>query len=92
MTRREWIVGLAALFVGVVGCGKKAAEPPSKQEVAEFFSAVQDGDADIVRRLLKAKPGLSNATNESGQTALQVARTKNNDELADVLKQAGSKD
>lgn len=80
-----------ALFVETLGCGRKAAGPSagSANEVSQFYAAVQDGDAEIVRRLLQAKPYLANAKNESGQTPLAVAKQKGSDEVAEVISKAG---
>jgi hypothetical protein len=89
------IAGLLALLLVIVapaGCGRKqAAESPSpnSREVTEFHAAVQDGDADIVRRLLQAKPYLANAKNATGQTPLAAAKAKGNEEVADVIQKAG---
>lgn len=82
------IIGCAAM----VGCGKPDVAAPSVNDTTEFFNAVQDGDAEIVRRLVQAKPGLVNARNEQGQTALQVANQRGSEDLADVLKKAGAKE
>jgi hypothetical protein len=76
----------------LIGCAKSEAPPPSQVEVQEFFAAVQEGDASIVDRLLKAKPNLANAKNSAGETPLQVARKQNNDELEEVLKKHGAKE
>jgi hypothetical protein len=82
-------IGIAAPLL--IGCGKKAAAPQATPtEISEFFSALQDGDAEIVSRLLKAKPYLANTKNESGETPLQVAKKKDNQELVDVLKKNGA--
>jgi hypothetical protein len=77
-----------------MGCGKKKEETPASNptEVKEFFDAVNDGDADVVGRLLKVKPYLANAKNAEGQTPLAVAKAKGNDELVDVIKKANGKD
>jgi len=82
------------MLVIAFGCGKKPASEPaaSSREVSEFSAAVQDGDADIVRRLLQAKPYLANAKNESGQTPLTVAKQKGLDDVADVIQKAGGHD
>ncbi len=82
-----------ALFAPA-GCGRKAATETaaSANEVSEFHAALQDGDADIVRRLLQAKPYLANVKNQSGQTPLAVAKQKGNDELAGVISKAGGKE
>jgi len=94
--RRIWLalslVCLPLFFVG--GCGKKAATDTaaSANEVSQFHAALQDGDAEIVRRLIQAKPYLVNAKNERGETPLKVAKQKGNDELADVISKAGGKE
>ena len=81
-----------SMFVGIIisGCGKKAPHEVNHTEVREFFTAVEDGDAEIISRLLKVKPYLANASNESGETALSFAKKKNNEEMVDVLKKAGA--
>lgn len=84
------LCGLCSMVM--VGCGKSEAPPPTQVEVQEFFAAVQEGDAVIVDRLLKAKPNLANAKNSAGETPLQVARKQNNEELAEVLKKHGAKE
>ena len=71
------------------GCGKAKVEAPSSNDVSEFHAAVQDGDAAVVDRLLKAKPALVNAPNQNGETPLKVAKQKNNDELAEVIQKNG---
>jgi ankyrin repeat protein len=60
--------------------------------VKEFYAAVQDGDGEIVRRLLQAKPYLANAKNASGQTPLAFAKQKGNEEVADVISKAGGRE
>lgn len=84
------LCGLCGMVV--VGCGKSEAPPPSQVEVQEFFAAVQEGDAAIVDRLLKAKPNLANVKNSAGETPLQIARKHNNEELAEVLEKHGAKE
>jgi ankyrin repeat protein len=74
------------VLLALSGCGKAEAPPPTATEVSEFFNAVQDGDAEIVSRLLKAKPGLASAKNENGETALQVAESRGLDEVAEALR------
>jgi hypothetical protein len=83
------LLGLMSLFA--IGCGKKTSSEPAanSREVTEFNAAVQDGDADIVRRLLQAKPYLANAKNESGQTPLTVAKQKGLEDVANVIQKAG---
>ena len=87
--RQIWIFAVCVLAVGISGCGKAKTVPPSANDVAEFQTAVQDGDAMVVDRLLKAKPALVNVPNQNGETPLKVAKQKNNDELADVIKKHG---
>jgi len=77
------------LVPGFAGCGKAKTVPPSANDISEFQTAVQDGDAMVVDRLLKAKPALVNVPNQNGETPLKVAKQKNNDELADVIKKHG---
>lgn len=94
-TRRWLLVGACAAALFAAGCGKKA--PPEDtaaraNEVSQFFSAVQDGDAAIVQRLIQAKPYLVNAKDAQGDTALKVAEQKGNDEVADVLRKNGARE
>ncbi|MEP6754271.1 MAG: hypothetical protein ABJA67_02130 [Chthonomonadales bacterium] len=81
---------LVSMF-GVSGCGKKSAPEANPTEVREFFTAVEDGDATIVARLVKVKPYLANAKDAEGKTALSIAKKKGNDEMVDALTKAGSK-
>ena len=93
MNRRQVIGGLALALVTIAGCGKKQEAPASNPtEVKEFFDAVNDGDADVVARLLKVKPYLANARNAEGQTPLSVAKQKSNDELVEAIQKAGGKE
>ena len=95
MTTAARSISLCAILVlGTIllsGCGKKAPHEANPTEVKEFFTAVEDGDAEIISRLLKAKPYLANASNDSGETALSIAKKKNNEEMVDALKKAGAK-
>jgi hypothetical protein len=93
MNRRQALSWLAGGLMVLAGCGgKKAAQESNPTEVKEFFDAVNDGDANIVARLLKAKPYLANAKNESGQTPLAVAKTKGDEELISAIQKAGGKE
>ena len=90
MDRRTFLTGLMGGLIAA-GCGTaKTAAAPSETDVQEFFSALQDGDTEIVRRLLQAKPGLANAKNANGQTPLQIAKQKGHEELVDLLKKHGA--
>src|SRR5438045_651297 len=63
--------GLAlAALLGAAGCGHKTESTvvPKASDVAEFDSAVRDGDTEIISRLLKAKPEMINAKDENGKT------------------------
>lgn len=73
----------------LTGCGRKAPEPPSANDVQEFHAAVQDGDATIVDRLLRAKPALANAKNASGETPLTAAKRQTDSEVAEVIRKHG---
>jgi ankyrin repeat protein len=91
--RNQWKALAILMFAGSVwGCGKKTEAKGTPTEISEFHAAVQDGDADIVRRLVQAKPYLVNEKNEQGLTPLKVAEEKGNEELAEVLKKAGGHD
>jgi len=74
-----------------VGCSRPAPQPPSEQEVQEFRSALKDGDAAIVDRLLSAKPGLVNVKDETGRTPLADAEARGDDEMLQVLRRHGAK-
>jgi ankyrin repeat protein len=93
MDRRE-VLGMLPLAL-LAGCGPKKAEAPpdpKSNEVVQFHEALRDGDVDIVRRLLSAKPYLVNARNDQGVSPLQAAQQMNNQELIDLIKQKGGKD
>lgn len=90
MNRRMFIGLSAAAVLGMMGCGKRKVEPPSETEESEFQTAVQDGDADIVDRLLRAKPALVNIPDSTGKMPLTVANEKGATELADVLRKHGA--
>ena len=84
------MIALAALIV-VFGCGQKAtpAAAPSASDVTEFDSAVRDGDTSIVSRLLKAKPEMVNAKDESGKTPVTIATEKSDTDMVNLLKKHG---
>ena len=81
-------VGIAAPLL--FGCGKHAAPQATPTEISNFFDALQEGDAEIVSRLLNEKHYLANTKNQNGETPLQVAKKKGNQELVDVLKKNGA--
>jgi hypothetical protein len=84
---------LACLTPGCGSGGRPARAPdPTSNEVVQFHEAVKDGDVEIVRRLLAAKPYLANARNEQGVSPLQSARQAGNDELADVIREKGGRE
>lgn len=89
MGKRFRIILVCVFAIVIVGCGKAKTEAPSANDVTEFHAAVQDGDAAIVDRLLKAKPALVNSPNQNGETPLKVAKQKSNDELAEVIQKHG---
>jgi hypothetical protein len=93
MDRRKLLGALPLALLA--GCGPKKAEPPpdpKSNEVVQFHEALRDGDVEIIRRLIAAKPYLVNARNEQGQSPLQVAQQIGNQELADLIKQKGGKE
>lgn len=93
MMSRRAIVCLLLFGPWLSGCAPKqpAAPPdPKSREVVEFHAALQDGDVEIIRRLIAAKPFLVNARNEQGVSPLQVAEQQGNQELIDLLKQKGA--
>lgn len=95
---RARIIAAAALACALAsftsGCGGKPPAPPSptSNEVQQFHEAVKDGDVEIVRRLIAAKPYLVNARNEQGVSPLQAAKQGGNDELAALIKEKGGKE
>ena len=80
---------IALLILSLAGCGRKASDPPSANEVQEFHAAVQDGDAIIVDRLLRAKPALANAKNSAGETPLAAAKRQTDSEVAETIRKHG---
>jgi ankyrin repeat protein len=92
--RREAIAAAICLLgsVALIGCGKKSGPATNPTEVKEFWDAMADGDSSIIDRLIRAKPYLANAKNDSGQTPLAYAKAKGDEELADVLQKAGGKE
>jgi ankyrin repeat protein len=89
IVKRIWVFATCIVAIGLAGCGKAKVAAPSANDVTEFHAAVQDGDATIVDRLLKAKPSLVNAPNQNGETPLKVAKQKSNDELVEVIQKHG---
>lgn len=80
-----------AIGFGLTGCHHQAAPPVavSASDVAEFDSAVRDGDTDIISRLIKAKPEMINAKDENGKTPVTIATEKGDTAMADLLKRHG---
>jgi ankyrin repeat protein len=54
-----------------------------------LIAAIDLGHVDVVRELLKYKPDLSR-TNSEKQTALNIARKKQNDQIERMLREAGA--
>lgn len=79
------------ILIALAGCGHKAASTatPSASDVAEFDSAVRDGDTEIVGRLIKAKPEMINAKDETGKTPVTIATDKGDQEMANLLRRHG---
>jgi ankyrin repeat protein len=63
--------------------------PPSASDVAEFDSAVRDGDTSIVSRLISAKPEMINAKDENGKTPVTIATEKGDQEMIALLRRHG---
>ena len=84
------IVACAAV-VAMAGCQHPSASTvvPLASDVAEFDSAVRDGDTTIISRLIKAKPEMINAKDESGKTPLSIANEKGDTEMANLLRRHG---
>lgn len=84
------VLTLAAL-IGVTGCRNKESTraDPKASDVAEFDSAVRDGDTDILSRLLKAKPEMLNAKDPNGKTPMTIATEKGDTEMANYLRKKG---
>ncbi len=57
---------------------------------AEVFAALERGDAERLRSVVAADPSLGSARNEEGVSAVREALYSGNDELAEVLVQAGA--
>ncbi len=83
-------LAILALF-GAAGCQQKATPraAPLPAHVAEFDTAVRDGDTDIVARLIKAKPEMVNAKDENGKTPVTIATEKGDTEMAALLRRHG---
>ena len=75
-----------------IGCGKKPPAQLSANDIQEFHAAVQDGDATIVDRLLRAKPALVNAKNAAGETPLAVAKRQTESDVADTIHKHGGRE
>ena len=86
---RRLLVAASLFCMVFAACGRKAPAPPTSTEVQEFFAALQDGDASIVDRLLRAKPELANAHNSAGESALAVAKRQTESDVADVIRRHG---
>ena len=87
------LAGVAiAAFILMAGCHHQTTPTaaPSASEVAEFDSAVRDGDTSIVSRLIKAKPEMINAKDENGKTPLTIATEKGDQAMADLLRRPGA--
>ena len=69
--------------------GKKPA-PPAEATAANLRKAADAGDADEVRRMLRAKPAILNEPDNQGFTALFLAADKGNEEALGVLIEAGA--
>jgi ankyrin repeat protein len=89
--RAALIMCLALLTLAGAGCGRKGAStaPPSASDVAEFDSAVRDGDTSIVSRLISAKPEMINAKDENGKTPVTIATEKGDQEMIALLRRHG---
>lgn len=62
---------------------KPEAAPASAEEA--FIEAVDEGNLDLVRKLLQEKPALIGARDEGGATALHVAVAKSKTEIVKLL-------
>ena len=92
MTRRVCLI-LCVLLAAGCGGGKPSAPPdPTSNEVVQFHEALNDGDVDIIRRLIAAKPYLVNARNAQGVSPLQVAQRQGNEEMATLIREKGGKE
>ena len=78
-------------ILALAGCGKVAPSFTS-HEKSEFFTAVNDGDSDVVDQLLIEKPGLVNIRDQNNQTPLDIAEKLNNSDMIAVLKKHGGKE
>ena len=89
---RGFLPIIAVLSLLPFGCGKKPPPALSQNDVQEFHAAVQDGDAAIVDRLLRAKPALVNAKNAAGETPLAVAKRQTESDVADTIRKHGGRE
>ena len=91
---RTLAITIALAVSGVVGtgCRKPAPTPPSATEVQEFQSALNDGDAAIVDRLLSAKPGLVHVRDAQERTPLAIAKLRDDTEMEQVIRRHGGKE
>jgi len=92
MIRPKLFVSAASVALVLLGgCHHPPASsaPPAASDVAEFDSAVRDGDTSIVSRLIQAKPEMVNAKDESGKTPLTIATEKGDQDMANLLRRHG---
>jgi ankyrin repeat protein len=93
MRKRARALAVVCLFaLAAPGCGKKSEPTTNPNEVREFHTVVQDGAADAAERLLRIRPYLANAKNENGETPLQVAKQRGDEEMVDLLRKHGAKE
>ena len=93
LTKTLAFVGCAGLGL-LAGCGHRGTSTtvPSTSDVTEFDSAVRDGDTDVVSRLIKAKPEMINAKDETGKRPVTIATEKGDQEMANLLRRHGGHD
>ncbi len=91
LTRR---VALQSFAVSLLAAAECWAGPVSKWLVpratgASFLEAVRRGDLAKVTEFLKAQPGLARSRDESGVSALILAKLRGHDAIVSALREAG---
>lgn len=93
-TRTLAVLLFCAVLALLPGCKGKTPPAPGSNlnEVRQFHEAVRDGDVEIVRRLLGARPYLANARDDKGTSPLQAAKQGGSEEMADLIRQKGGRE
>ena len=64
--------------------------PMPEQSVEPFFKAITAGDVAQVKEMIAADPGLVNATNAAGESAVLAAAYRQNKEMTDLFVARGA--